>query len=46
MKLVDINTGDVFGEQKSGQVQGSKLPGRPPQVFGVSGIFKVKFRIG
>ena len=39
---------DVFGEQKSGSdwVRGSIFRGRPPQVFRVSGIFKVKFRIG
>ena len=30
----------------SGRVRGSTFRGRPPRVFGVSGIFKVKFRIG
>ena len=51
---LDLGTlgSDVVGEQKSGvgfsglgQVWGSTLRGRPPWVFRVSGVFKVKFRI-
>ena len=41
---------DVFrvgsGLRSAFRVRGSTFMGYTPQVFGVSGIFKVKFRIG
>ena len=48
MKKFPLKGSDVIEEQKSGsgRVRGSTFRGRPPRVFGVSGIFKVKFRIG